>query len=244
MNSTMIISRMTVKFCLITMTTQMMMMMTKVMMMMMTNANDEDPLLDDILEGEKESDIVGEREEEGGLGDAGTASVYATDSGPIPIPQHIHYSLRGHQLASFSLYEYAAIITIVPIIPNRKTSDEKNDGQDEQESYSHGGDPHDETKTKILYGRPANSTFNFAAGHPLATTHVQRLRSKTVVPIAVGRPPRCPPIRPHLLTTAWKKQASNFARYMLVLFRPWNSNGGDVAWTAHMEFILSIHDRT
>jgi len=69
-------------------------------------------------------------------------------------------------------------------------------------------------------GRPSNSCYSFAEGHPLHATHVQRLRSKLKVPVPC-RVPRPPPIKPRILTESWKKQAREFSRFFLVLFRPW-----------------------
>ena len=62
--------------------------------------------------------------------------------------------------------------------------------------------------------------IKFAEGHPLYETHVQRLRSKIKVPVPC-RVPRPPPIKPRILTESWKKQAREFSRFFLVLFRPW-----------------------
>lgn len=69
-------------------------------------------------------------------------------------------------------------------------------------------------------GRPTNACIEFAVGHPLFKTHQQRLRSKIKVP-APRYPPRPPPVKPRSITDSWKKQAREFARFFLILFRPW-----------------------
>lgn len=96
----------------------------------------------------------------------------------------------------------------------------------------------------IRSGRPANKTFLFASNHPLYKTHVQRLRSKTAVPIAWPRPPNPPQEMPTLLTPNWEKTAFQFLSYILTLFRPWtmqcNDNGtlpGRLTWEDFCSFI-------
>ena len=50
---------------------------------------------------------------------------------------------------------------------------------------------------------------------------MQQLRSKPHVPIFIGRPPKPPGPKPVHLTAVWKQQARRFARYILILLRPW-----------------------
>jgi hypothetical protein len=60
--------------------------------------------------------------------------------------------------------------------------------------------------------------------------------------------PKPPPAKPATLTNAWKKQVKTFARYFLVLFRPWNFVGlqgslpGSLTWRSFGEFIRKLED--
>lgn len=66
------------------------------------------------------------------------------------MPQHIHYAYRGDHLAIFSLYEYVALIDVIPIKKGAKTIANKSD-------------PH----KKSGAGRHANGLFSFGVNHPL-----------------------------------------------------------------------------
>lgn len=81
-------------------------------------------------------------------------------------------------------------------------------------------------------------------------THQQRLRSKTRIPILVGKPPYLPITKPSLLTNEWKRQAKYFANYFLILYRPWTETTkdggtlpGNCSWYAlcrHMRYLEGI----
>lgn len=74
-----------------------------------------------------------------------------------------------------------------------------------------------------------------------------RLRSKIKVPI-VSYVPKPPPAKPAKLTEQWKKQARTFARFILVLYRPWDtacSQGtlpGSLTWNALCQFISKLEN--
>jgi hypothetical protein len=81
------------------------------------------------------------------------------------IPQHIHYAYRGEGLRELNLYEFTALISVVPIPQNDKESSNNYFGP----------------------GRKRNSTFFFQEGHPLVNTHYCRLASKQRTPILAGK---------------------------------------------------------
>lgn len=74
-----------------------------------------------------------------------------------------------------------------------------------------------------------------------------RLRSKTKVPI-MSYVPKPPPAKPAKPTEAWKKQARTFARYFLVLFRPWGYEGSDgslpgpLTWRSFCEYVRNLEE--
>ena len=109
----------------------------------------------------------------------GNSEIYKGPEGIVAVPQHIHYSFRGHHLLHYSLYEYAALIDI---IPKKKKNSEKTDDQLEN---------HYENKK----GRKTNALYEFDTKHPLFQTHIQRIRSKIKVPAIVDRTPKPPNLR-------------------------------------------------
>jgi hypothetical protein len=132
----------------------------------------------------------------------GSAPVYNVNGISTPIPQHLHYAWRGEALALIPLYLYVAIIVIVPKTP---------------------------PDSSLAQRREANQTFDFAEQHPLVSTHTQRLRSKQVTPILAGIQSPNPPtsgVRPAHPSASWLRQSREFAKYFLVLFKPWDTTTG------------------
>ena len=95
-------------------------------------------------------------------------------------------------------------------------------------------------------GRKRNETYSFHPDHPLYGSHVQQLRSKPHIPLFIGRPPKPPGPRPKNLTTAWKAQARRFARYILILLRPWHHCDGQqpglLKWAEMCNFIRELQN--
>ena len=77
-----------------------------------------------------------------------TANIYVTPRKIIAVPQHLHYAYRGTHLQELSLYEYTALIDIVPMRSKTKTKSEPSNNQSAP-------------------GRPANGTFVFTTAHSL-----------------------------------------------------------------------------
>ena len=146
------------------------------------------------------------------------ATIYKSKEGPRPVSQAVHYSYRGTKLAFYSLFEYAAIITIV----EKPKENERSSGA----------------------GRKRNAVFEFAEGHPLRESHVQQIRSKLCVPTPIQKPPKPPPTKPQKHSELWEKKAERFANYMLVLFRPWAQDNGQhpgcISWNSFCDYIKEL----
>ena len=164
-----------------------------------------------------------------------SATVYGVGNERKAVMQHVHYAFRGNRLSHYSLYEYAALISIVP---KKKSTENSSCGE-----YPSCEDDEDEENVsdRTRPGRIDNGSFDFHPEHPLYASHYQRLRSKTKVPVLLRSPPKCPPPKPHTLTDEWRKAAREFSRYVLVLFKPWDeeegTSTGPLTWNALCKFM-------
>ena len=163
---------------------------------------------EDILENRDEIQAADCAEEQAarGRGKYGTAQIFRVGDTVIPVAQYTHYRYRGAELSKLNFYEWCAIISIEEIGTLRS------DAQ------------------PAIRRRRKNCTFQFAEGHPLRGTHIQKLRSKFQCPIlAGGPPPKYPGPNVGARSAQWKKKANAYARYMLTAFNPWDINDGS-AW--------------
>ena len=88
--------------------------------------------------------------------------------------------------------------------------------------------------------RHFNATYDLQPGSPLASSFVIQTRTKCVIPKLYPTPPPFPsfPSRPE--SAAWRAMAHRFARYALVLHRPWDVTTRAptrLNWTAFISFI-------
>ncbi len=118
--------------------------------------DDPDAILLDNYFDEKEPIVFGPVEEQrhtetGDETVVSTATIYVSQKKIVAVPQHIHYSFRGPKLANFSLYEYVALIDVVPLPPKKKT---KSATEKDPQLFDQGG-------------RETNATFSFQESHPL-----------------------------------------------------------------------------
>jgi len=120
----------------------------------------------------------------------------------VSVAQHLHYFHAPVEVRyNLSLYEFSAVFDVV-----------KNNSRNEL--------------VVRAAGRKRNARMNFAAEHPLFTTHVLRLRSKHLVPNISGRiqvhpgPEPPDPIR----RRRWEKRLVAWARFCVVLFLPWDDS--------------------
>jgi hypothetical protein len=77
-----------------------------------------------------------------------TAEIYVSQKNVKAVPQHVHYAYRGEKLAMLSLYEYVALINIIPISPKKR-----------QDGVA--------TEETMMKGRHPNAVFLFESSHPL-----------------------------------------------------------------------------
>lgn len=145
----------------------------------------------------------------------GTAPVYRLqdDGSIVPVPQHLNYSLRGEALRAVALVEYACIIEVV------RCGDDDDGGIESGGSVAASG--------RHRAGRRPNTVFRFDARHPLAETHVQRLRSQQRTPIFAGSGvPAYPGPPPSDPSARWLTRARRFATYILTAYEPWDTATG------------------
>lgn len=125
--------------------------------------------------------------------------VYTTSEGTLKaVPQHIHWKYRGTNLQNFSLFEYCGIIDVIKKPKEKQTTSKR--------------------------GRKSNSWFLFCSEHPLYETHVQRIRSKLMIPILSGTPPPPYPGPKNPENSVWHKAAKKWARYYIILLLPHDVN--------------------
>lgn len=170
------------------------------------------------------------------------ATVYTSGKDKKAVLQAEHYAKRGHKLIDYSLYEYGAIIKIVPIAkPTRRTVPSGSEAASDGDELVTG---EDQPSLGSMQGRTRNITFRFHPSHPLHETHQQQIRSKFKVPVLIKTPPKPPPPRPSHPDEAWRKMASSFAQYNLVVFRPWlEADGtlpGTLSWTSLCAWMKDI----
>lgn len=165
-----------------------------------------------------------------------SATFYKSGKDRKAIMQHTHYAFRGNGLIDYSLYEYAAAIVIVP---KAKKKNEKTATEETRDDIKQSDD--DDCNRP---GRLSNTSFEFHPNHPLFQSHCQRIRSKSNVPVTSLSPPKPPQSKPSDLTPEWRTAAKVFARYILVLFRPWTENGGTLpsplTWTEFCNFMEDL----
>jgi hypothetical protein len=199
---------------------------------------------------------------------SGSSTIYSKDGKRIPIPQHIHYAFRGHALRHLTLDEYPCIISVVPIKAKKAAPaaesalaagaddaeldvDVEDDVADEEDVVEGAEEEEEEPGAedqappkKRSRGRSRNARFPFDPGHPAADTHEQQLSSKQRCSLlGGGKPPPYPGVRPDSPSPTWQEQADAYARYMLVLMKPWSIDThsvGPLTWDAFCEYAEAL----
>ena len=144
--------------------------------------------------------------------------IFNVNGRPVAVSQHTHYRFRGIDLMKLNFYEWSGMIAIK----------EKESAEVESRLPAAGNN-----QSSGAVRRPKNGAFEFAVGHPLRGTHIQKLRSKFMCPVfAGGGPPKYPGHRTSSRGAQWKKKADVYARYMLTAFNPWCLVDGS-AWDHH-----------
>jgi hypothetical protein len=129
---------------------------------------------------------------------------------PKTVQQHIHYALRGDELAMLSLHDYCRLISVKPL--TKKGEEQRIQQQQQQQQQQH-----------RRPGRQGNKTFFFEPEHPLHGSHVQSLRSKHCTVLMQPPPPRMPELQSAPNAGSRGKAAVTAAAYYLTLLRPWSA---------------------
>ena len=153
-----------------------------------------------------------------------TATIYTTKGTRVPVSQIEHYINRGPELRNYSLYEYAALVSVV--------KKKQQSAPDNHQATTAVALDNTSSSTKMIT-RTTNLTFPFDERHKLYETHVQRVRSLQKIPISIFHPPATPPTLgrdedgiEEYPTDVWLKKAAGFAEYYLILIRPWLADSG------------------
>ena len=177
---------------------------------------------------------------------ASTATIYKLPNGThVAVTQIENYWQRGYALRAFSLAEYVALVNIQPLTDAlRSRAVSATSVADEANPVEPGPVP---PRAPSL-GRQPNAAFLFGRDHPLANSHVQVLASKPNVPLFTGSVPTYPGARPKSKAdkSAWQTKARAWARWALVLFRPWIDVSGqpsiphDLSWAEFCRWTWSM----
>ena len=151
--------------------------------------------------------------------------------------QHEFYRYRSEEALYLSYYEYIAICSVVPM-KARKQQDVvdvvENVGEDdEDEDANVEGDVVEEEVIEGLMSspssvrvsnakRPENLTLRLHRRHPLYDTHVEKVRSKQVLPVISRRIPRLASLE----SQEDSDLKDNIALFYLTLFCPIDPNSG------------------
>ena len=122
--------------------------------------------------------------------------------GSFHITQAQDYMWRGERLAKMPLYIYVMAIESVRYNPE---TEEEVSGEN------------DDLNPRGRKNRP--NLIRYHPCHPLYNYYAQRVRQKILIPHLMGVPPKYPKFEGDNLVKA--KMADSFARYMLVLLKPW-----------------------
>ena len=187
-----------------------------------------------------------------GLMNFGPAPVYTshvptgmgnkTEVEMIPVHYPTHWWYRGKQLATLTMFEYAALVCILPYSEVLE--------QDPDDNYDEASSDSDSSSNSNLdvpcfrrRGRPKRKHFPFHPKHPLYESHTQCLRAKqptmifnSYVPSHPGVPPTPPDsdASPFELTDymnekmIWEDTAAKFANYYSIVFLEHPEIYGDI----------------
>lgn len=160
----------------------------------------------------------------------GGAVIYHVDERKVPVPQHVHYAYRGAALQRYNLYEYSALVKIVPVPRSGQVQPPAPSPPAQQQ----------QGVSDTTAGRPANGCYEFEDGHPLKGYYQQRLRSKLLIPQPVATSPSMPT---SVVTVEGRKQARKAAAYFLTLFKPWSIRTVptfSLSWRSFVDFTRGL----
>jgi hypothetical protein len=145
-----------------------------------------------------------------------------------------HYWYRGDGLGHMAYYDYIGCVRVCtkPTKSSKVTPADQEIDSGVPDATNVSGSVESETvvvedfddeqnadSDERMLGRQKNAVYDFQDDYSLAKSHLQRLRSKQVIPILAGAPqPKHPgPFKP---TSEWRREADRFAQYFLILHRP------------------------
>ena len=197
-------------------------------------------LLDVEIDLDDDAEAMADVDENDGLREI-IAVGSSSSSEVLTFAQFEHYLYRCCEtdptLRDFTYYEWTGIITVIkkaaPTSQNTASTIQatvQNDIEEEQFEDLQAGPTNDDmteetTRSANSVGRRKNGVFAFHSDHPMSTSHIQRLRSKHVIPMLAGRPPPRHP-GPRREDDSWLQQANEFAAYYLTLHRPFSKDLG------------------
>lgn len=176
----------------------------------------------------------------------GSMPLYEVNGRKVPVAQEACYAARGEELALMNYHTWLRTIAIRPISNSNggRARQQQQQGQAAEAEEMEGDDENNNQATGRR--REPNARFRFRDGFVLAETHEQTMLSKYRVLILAGpRPPAWPGPRPERLTHGWKEKARRYARYMLVLFRPWDvesERAGPLTWRHFINFMTEQYN--
>jgi hypothetical protein len=126
---------------------------------------------------------------------------------------------------------------------------DEGEGADAANSEDENEEPAGNDDARQRAGRTANARLDFPAEFALHGFYQCRIRSQPLTPLLAGRRAfsafSWPGPRPANPSDVWKKKALQYARSVLILFRPWGGNEphSRLSWGALCRFVQSLHAR-
>lgn len=148
--------------------------------------------------------------------------------------------MRGPDLAFMNLYEFVAIISIIPIPKNNDDSMEKDEKTIKSDLDELQIDEYNST-TKNL-GRWKNKIYYFPKQYPVSSVKAMAVRSKFLIPKFVSAPPPFPENVNNSQKS--KNKQDKWALFILTHFKPWDINTHipceNPNWETFCEFLQSL----
>jgi len=148
--------------------------------------------------------------------------------------------MRGPELAFMNLYEFVAIIIIIPI-PNEKKNIDKKIINQNKTNIEEEPIPQQENTIKNI-GRFNNKIYYFPEKYPVSKVKVMSIRSKFLIPKFVSAPP---PFPDNVNNSQKSKNKQNkWALFILTHFKPWDIDSHipcqNPNWESFCNFLQSL----
>jgi hypothetical protein len=162
--------------------------------------------------------------------------------------------MRGHELEFLNLYEFIAIIAIIPLPKDKsnileKSEDKQNENKtllgekqlDEEEDLDNTCMSQKDLKIRNL-GRWNNKIYYFDDKYPVSTVKAMAIRSKFLIPKFVTSPPSFPTKLDNSIQS--KNNRDRWALFILTHFKPWSVDTyvpcENPNWETFCEFLQSL----